>query len=501
MILPFSVKSEDHSDTTDLINPTKMAIQNPIYKRLKLFPWWVRYNVGVTRESILKEKIVELAKGLGLDKAHAQRVIRHAISEFSKNGLGSDYYGYHNINHELEVTYFTLLAAKGQERTENAFSQSDIKILFVAALFHAYDPLKRFDKPHEGDVESFIRNDNKIRKLIQPFKIDLDIVIALIHRTAYPFEGRIAEYAQQRMYDLFNDAGISESNINTRNHYVELGWYLSMCDRLAGYCLGSFEYSQELARLNAHSMGWHPSVINEGSVKYFTDMKKEKSMLDRVLHAIPEEFKRNFYDNVAGFRRLWEDEVEIRAKLRRKEMNLTTRTETTGNDFNDNLIMSIMEIRKEVHAPVPISLNEKDFEKAFYSNMTILVTLRTSEHDETIVGYVKGGPLEKYRLRRGTFDENFGRENTVFMEWIRIKPEYWRENGGHILRTGFVKEARDHGYKFVSSYVHRDVITSRIKRGESIEMVQKYDPDKLDYYRADLSKLIEVVSPSPSTSL
>src|SRR6266542_5536758 len=129
MILPFSVKSEDHSDTTDLINPTKMAIQNPIYKRLKLFPWWVRYNVGVTRESILKEKIVELAKGLGLDKAHAQRVIRHAISEFSKNGLGSDYYGYHNINHELEVTYYTLLAIIGlQKKYENRLDRKSTRL-------------------------------------------------------------------------------------------------------------------------------------------------------------------------------------------------------------------------------------------------------------------------------------------------------------------------------------------------------------------------------------
>lgn len=499
MTLPYSADNKDRGYANDLITPAKMAsVQNPLYKRLKLFPWWVRYNVGITRESILKEKIVELGKDLGLDKGHAKRVIRHAVSEFSKNGLGSDYYGYHNINHELEVTYFTLLAATGQGRTKDVLSQSDIKLLFVAALFHDYDPLKRFDKPHEDDVESFIRNDNKIRRLIQPFKIDLDIVIALIHRTAYPFEGRIAEYAQKRMDNLFSDAGIPESDIKTRNHYVELGWYLSMCDRLAGYCLGNFEYSQELARLNAHSMGWHPSVINEGSVKYFTDMKNEKSMLDRVLCAIPEEYKRNFYDNVAGFRRLWEGEVEIRAKLRRKELNLVTKTVTTGNDFDVNLITSIKEIRKEVHEPIPISLNEKDFEKSLYLGTTILVTLRTNEQEETIVGYVKGGPVEKYKLRKGTYDENFGRGNTIYMEWIRIKPEYWGENGGHILRTGFMKEARAHGYKYISSYVHRDVITRRINNGESIEMVQKYDPDKLDYYRADLSKLIEVISTSPS---
>ena len=43
---------------------------------------------------------------------------------------------------------FSLLAAdyhlkKGQ------FSIDDVKAVFVAALFHDFDPLKRFDKPHE----------------------------------------------------------------------------------------------------------------------------------------------------------------------------------------------------------------------------------------------------------------------------------------------------------------------------------------------------------------
>ena len=187
------------------------------YKRVKLLPWWIRYNVGIARESILKDKIIELCENIGLNKTHARRLIRHAVSEFSKNGLGSDYYGYHNINHELEVTYFTLLAIVGlQKRYENRFNQKDIETLFVAALFHDYDPLKRFDKPHEDDVESFIRGDDKIRKLVQPFKIDLDIAIALIHRTAYPFKDSIAEYARKRMSDLFIEAGIPENDINTR---------------------------------------------------------------------------------------------------------------------------------------------------------------------------------------------------------------------------------------------------------------------------------------------
>jgi hypothetical protein len=496
--LSFPINRSDHSNSDATIAIAAEAALNPLvepfprwyefYKRVKLLPWWLRYNVGITRESILKDKIIELGKSMWLNKVDAHRIIRHAISEFSKNGLGSDYYGYHNINHELEVTYFTLLAARGQQ-DQTRFNQKDIRTLFVAALFHDYDPLKRFDKPHEDDVESFIRNDNKIKELIRPFEIDLDIVIAIIYRTAYPFKGSIAEHALKRMNDLFTQAGISDSDSSTRAHYEELGWFLSICDRLAGYCLGNFEYSQELARLNAHAMAWHPSFINERSVKYFTELKKEKSMLDQVLYAIPENFKKNFYDNVAGFRQAWENEVQIRAMLRRKEMNLVIEVERTGDVIDPNLITSITKLYREIHSP--ISPNEKDFKKSFHANKTILVTLRTNEQGGNIVGYVKGGPLEKYKLRKGTVDENFGKENTVYMEWIRIKTEYWGETGGHLLRYGFIKEARHRGYEFVSSYVHRDVIKSRINKGESIEIVQKYDPDKLDYYRTDLTKLIK----------
>ena len=50
------------------------------------------------------------------------------------------------------------------------------------------------------------------------------------------------------------------------------------------------------------------------------------------------------------------------------------------------------------------------------------------------------------------------------------------------------KEARNRGYSFVTGYVHRIVIMSRKNRGETIELVQKYDPDKLDYYRIDLER-------------
>jgi hypothetical protein len=76
------------------------------------------------------------------------------------------------------------------------------------------------------------------------------------------------------------------------------------------------------------------------------------------------------------------------------------------------------------------------------------------------------------------------------MEWISIKPGFWGETGGHLLRLEFLKEAKRRGYSYATSYVHRNVVMQRINKGEHVEIVQKYDPDKLDYYRADLSIMI-----------
>ena len=70
--------------------------------------------------------------------------------------------------------------------------------------------------------------------------------------------------------------------------------------------------------------------------------------------------------------------------------------------------------------------------------------------------------MENYKLRSGTKDENWGKRNTAHMEWISVKPGYWGETGGHLLRLHFLKEAKRGGYTFVTSYVHRNVIMNRI---------------------------------------
>ena len=492
------------NDLTSLVNPLTepLPVYYEFYKRLKLFPWWLQYNIGISKEAILKDKIIQLGTMMGLQDRWIHRIIRHAVSEFSKKGLGSDYYGYHNIDHELEAAYLTLLAANGQNKEEekannNKFSVDDIKYLFVASLFHDYDPLKQFDKPHEDAVEWFLRNDDKIKGFIKAVGINIDIVVAIIHRTAYPFRGKIAEHAEKRMEELFTYAGIADHDTKTRKHYQDLGWFLSVSERIAGYALGGFERSMELARTNAHALGWHPSRINEESVKYFSILKEEKEMFERVLCAVPDEYKKNFYDNVAAFKEAWANEIEIRNSIRRGKISLISIVEKTIEHeevvLEPTVRESVLNIHRELHIPVGIK-GEKRFRKSLNRSDTILITLRVVKDDNDkfgeIVGYAKGGPLENYNLRRGTHDENWGKKNTAYMEWISIKPGYWGETGGHVLRIEFLKEAKRRGYSYITSYVHRNVIMQRVNKGENIEIVQKYDPDKLDYYRVNVSMMI-----------
>ena len=342
--------------------------------------------------------------------------------------------------------------------------------------------MKHFDKPHEDSVERFLRNDENIKKFVDDVGINIDILFVLIHRTAYPFRDKISEHATIRIQELFAAAGIQVNDSKTREHYIYLGWFLSVSERIAGYALGDFEHSRDLARRNAHALGWHPS-------RYFSILKDEKDMVEYVLEYVPEKYKRNFFDNIESFKVGWEEENRIRASIRRNQTNLVPiLIEKCESNMNPDVKRSILKIYRELPVPVP-AIHDKKFNKSLTNSRTILIT-RVKDENGEIVGYVKGGPLETYELRRGTIDFNVGKGNTAYMEWIGIKSGCWGEAGGHILRSEFLKEARNRGYSFVSGYVHRIVIMSRKNRGETIELVQKYDPDKLDYYRIDLEKMM-----------
>jgi hypothetical protein len=475
--------SLDFSFTNPLAESTYEWYQ--FHKKLHLLRWWIKYKFGQTDEAILKNRIMQVGNSLGISTKWLDKTMEHAITEFSINGLGVDYYGYHNIKHELEATYFTLLAVFGQknDNRSNIFDLMDVKYLFTSALYHDFDPLKRFEKPNEDAVESYIRNDKKIKESIDEAGLDIDIVIAIIHRTAYPFQDEIAEHAIARMNQLFTDAGIPNNDTKKRKHYEDLGWFLSVSERVAGYALDGFEHALELARRNAHGLGWHPSRINKESVKFFSLLNKEKEMLDFVLGGISEKYKENFQNNIEKFKELFLKEIEIRNAVRKGEINLLFISE--DKNINQITLSEILSLYKELNNPIEIN-NEKKFARSTKHSKTILVTLRLNEINGTVIGFAKGGPLEYYKLRRGTVEENFGQKNTIFLERINIKTGYWGESGGHNLRMKFLTEAKRNGYKYVTGYVHRDVLIRRINNGEPIKIIQKYDPDKLDYYRLSL---------------
>lgn len=290
------------------------AGSNPLSKVMKFSTRYFHSDKKFT----LVNKILRLASEIKINEKDTKSVVLHVVSEFSKNGIDSDYIGYHDITHELEVTYFTLLAAKFHFE-QNEISQNDVNTLFISALLHDFDPSKEFEKPLNDNVESYIRNDKDLAKLIVPFEINLNIVIALIYRTTYPFKEKEKEHALDRMEELFTLAGIHRDDAVTRDHYEELGRFLSICDRIAGYTLRDFKDAKVLARRNAISMGWNTSVINEEFIKYFTTLKEEKNMLDMILKGISDNLRKNLFNNIDEFRRAWENEMRLKTSLRNNE--------------------------------------------------------------------------------------------------------------------------------------------------------------------------------------
>ena len=458
------------------------------YNRIKLFPWWLQFHKGQTAEANLKNNILDLGKSLGFEDRWMKDILRHTISEFSKKGLGTDYYGYHNIQHELEAVYFTLLSIYGINSTENyKISRKETTYLFVAALFHDYDPLKEFDKPNEDSVEFFIRNDAKIKEFIANANLNIDLLMILIHRTAYPFKGEIEQYATRKIDELFDEAGISRQDLKTRERFWSLGWFLSVSERIAGYALGNYEHARDMARRNAHALGWHPSVINKNSVKFFDNlMIEEKEIFDYIMSNIPTEFRKNFYDNVAYFKESWNKELGLKDSKRGTKLVFVT--EDQNSKMDENTMKILLDINSRVSTLMRQS--EDYFRKTIADESSILVTLRMNNRAGDIIGYAKGGPLENYELRPGTVDVNKGIKNTVYLEGVSILEGYWGGTGGHYLRIKFLGEAIKKKYRYVTGYAHRDVIVQRKKKSEIIEIVQKYDPDKLDYYRIDLNNSI-----------
>ena len=432
----------------------------------------------------LREEIQKIMLTNGFKRDCFSKILDYTIDLFESKGLGIDYYGYHNIIHELEDTYVTLLAAQW-ESMHGILKPEDFPYLFVAALFHDYDPHKKVDKPHEEDAIKFVMTDEKLNSLLKDASIDKNLIAALIHRTTYPWNGEIKENTEKKIDECIGQIESVREDENKKEHIKKMGWFLSVTDRIAGYTLGDFPKALEMAQKNAHALAWHPYYIVRRSVAYFEDLlNNDAEMYQRVLRALPRDMRKNFTDNVLSFMKLREQEIQIEGSLVYDNAKFFAVIEPISRRQDKEFIETLSEIHQQL--PKPLQFKNNDFVESVMDKDTILNTLRLGSDDGPVIGFTKGGPLETYKLRPEIKDDNYGLNNTAFMEPLAIRMGYWGQSGGREMRLLFNMQAQAKGFKYLTSFALRDVISSRIKRREQIEFVRQFDPERWDYYRSRL---------------
>ena len=258
-----------------------------------------------------------------------------------------------------------------------------------------------------------------------------------------------------------------------------LGHFLSVADRVGGYCLGDFAKAMEMAKMNAHASGWHPALIVRRSVSFFEDMlNNDAKMCESLLNGLPKHMRKNFLDNITSFMKLRQEEIQIYNKFTYEGLVLVPCIEKSSNE---DLIDALLEIYREL--PKPLQFTREDFVESVHDEQTILNTLRVGDSKGQIIGFAKGGPLESYNFQSKINDKNYGKNNTIFLEPIAIKNGYWGFHGGREIRQLFMMQVHSMGYKFMTSFAMREVIQHRINNDKNIEFVKKFDPEKWDYYR------------------
>ena len=430
----------------------------------------------------LRNGIFDLLSSVNIATEQNIELLDYTIDLFNKNGLSSDYYGYHNIDHELEVTYVTLMSAI-HSLNENKFELDDVKYLFVSALLHDFDPAKAVDRPHEKSVIDFIKHDKKIQQLLKDAKLDSDLICALISRTVYPWTGDIKASTEKIIKNYLSSSSYTRDNSERQEHFMNLGHFLSISDRIGGYSLGDFSKAMEMAKMNAHASGWHPALIVRRAVTFFEDMlNNESSMCEQVVNGIPKHMRKNFLDNIVSFMKLRQEEIQIYTKFTYEGLKLVPVIEK--NTDHDEFIDALLAIYKEL--PKPLQFTREDFVESIHDKDTILNTLRIEDSRGTIIGFAKGGPLEKYNFQLKINDENYGKNNTIFLEPIALKNGYWGFHGGREIRQLFLMQSQSLGFEYMTSFAMRDVIEYRIKNKSGAEFVKKFDPERWDYYRVTL---------------
>jgi hypothetical protein len=414
----------------------------------------------------------------GLEGDCYVEMLDYTIDLFESQGLGTDYYGYHNINHELEVTYVSLLATK---QNKIQFTDEDLKYIYISALFHDFDPQKSVDKPHEESVLKFISMDRKLQELINIADVDLEIIKVLILRTTYPWSGDLKKNAEEQIKQFFQNSDLTRNDQQYQEHIMKMGEYLSVVDRISGYALGDFTKAMEMAKMNAHALAWRPSLIIRSAVAYFEELlNKETEMSKAILKILPKEMRKNFFDTVLSFMKIRQEEITIQADYSYENLKLVPTIECMVTRKDPKFIKTLYDIFLQL--PTPLQFEKENFEDSVKNPQIIINTLRLNNKNGEIVGFSKGGPLEKYKLREEIRDENYGLGNTIFLEPLALKMGYWGLKGGSEMRHMFIMQSHSKKFKYLTSFALRDVIRARIDK-EQAEFVTLFDPERWDYYR------------------
>jgi hypothetical protein len=181
--------------------------------------------------------------------------------------------------------------------------------------------------------------------------------------------------------------------------------------------------------------------------------------------------------------RIRQQEVSIQADYAYENLKLIPTIENQRQYEDQEFAQTLFDIFLEL--PKPLQFGKENFKESIKDPETIINTLRLNEPNGEIVGFAKGGPLEKYQLREEIRDENFGLTNTIFLEPLALKMGYWGLRGGSEMRHLFIMQAHSMKYKYLTSFALRDVIKARIDK-EQAEFVTQFDPERWDYYRINI---------------
>jgi hypothetical protein len=219
-------------------------------------------------------------------------------------------------------------------------------------------------------------------------------------------------------------------------------------------------------------------------VGYFEELlNTETSMSKAILKVLPKEMRKNFFNTVLSFMKIRQQEITIQADYSYENLKLIPTIENTSMQKDPNFAETLFDIFLEL--PKPLQFGKENFKESINDPETIVNTLRLNDRNGEIVGFSKGGPLEKYQLREEVRDENYGLTNTVFLEPLALKMGYWGLRGGSEMRHLFIMQAHSMKYKYLTSFALRDVIKARIDK-ENAEFVTQFDPERWDYYRIEI---------------